>query len=237
MRSARQRLRAPMRRRTLPVTSPTPKSARAWSTERRHHFVPAAISPATGAPYRRQACAVCANPKAKGASPSGAPRAAISVPGAVLPGVGQGIYPFCRPAFAKPSSTPASSHSRQPVIVPADGDPRPPGAGVTSPGSRRRTHPASAVSCRTPLAWGRRKDYMTRKKRKSRGAVARVRSFWRTRCQIRGGGAQRNPWQDSRPVIVRCELSRASKDEAGEVFVCTTAVMAGIVPAIHAFES
>ena len=154
----------------------------------------------------------------------------FSVPGTVLPGVGQGIYPFCRPAFAKPSSTPASSHSRQPVIVPADGDPRPPGAGVTSPGSRRRTHPASAVSCRTPLAWGRRKDYMTRKKRKSRGAVARVRSFWRTRCQIRGGGAQRNPWQDSRPVIVRCELSRASKDEAGEVFVCTTAVMA--VPAM-----
>ena len=141
----------------------------------------------------------------------------ISVPGAVLPGVGQGISPFCRPAFAKPSSTPASSHSRQPVIVPADGDPRPPGAGVTRPGSRRRTHPASAVSCRTPLAWGRQKDYMTRNLEKSRGVsyfAQNTRFSVKSTCRksgfFRGGtneGSFRSSVSDLDPNISSCATS------------------------------
>jgi hypothetical protein len=80
---------------------------------------------------------------AAGASPSGAPPAAFLSPGPCFRVRDGGLLPSrsgrLSPAFVRT----ASSHSRQPVLVPADGYPRPPGTGVTSPGSRRRPFPAS----------------------------------------------------------------------------------------------
>ena len=72
-------------------------------------------------------------------APLGAPPAAISVPGAVLPGAdGSLLGPRSgrlTPAFIRT----ASSHSRQSPIVGPDSFPRPPECGVTSPARRRRT--------------------------------------------------------------------------------------------------
>jgi len=73
-------------------------------------------------------------------SPLGAPRAAISVPGAVTSRRGTGRS--SRPGSGRlpPPFVPAtSSHSRRPVLVPADGWPGP-------PGDKARPLPAGAAS-------------------------------------------------------------------------------------------
>jgi hypothetical protein len=75
-------------------------------------------------------------------SPRGAPSAAISVPGAVASGRDAGA-PFwgslIRAASAALRSRARPALKGQPVLVPADGWPGPPGSGVTSPARGRRT--------------------------------------------------------------------------------------------------
>jgi hypothetical protein len=124
------RCRARKPRRALP-SSPA-QTARAWSAERRHRWSPPP-------PLRASTGARCAKARvAFRRSTCG-----FSVPGTVLPGADGGLVPPRSGQLSPPFIRAASSHSRQPVLVPADSDPRPPGARVTSPGSGRRPFPAS----------------------------------------------------------------------------------------------
>ncbi len=145
--SSSPRADGPRRRVALPLhpreqgpgSRPPAKSARAWSAERRNHFVlpPPPSSGLGGARSQRQS-----------ASPSGAPRAAFLSPGPCFrartgpepgPRSGQLSPPFVRAA---------SSHSRQALVVGPDGDPGPPGGEVTSLASGRRPSPACRHVCR-----------------------------------------------------------------------------------------
>jgi len=74
----------------------------------------------------------------------------FSVPGAVTSGRGRGpAGPPIRQAFARlrprrvqpVKAAPRSRGGRRPLVVGADGGPRPPGSGVTSPARRRRIPP------------------------------------------------------------------------------------------------
>jgi hypothetical protein len=51
------------------------------------------------------------------------------------------LHPPDPGGFRRPSSPRTYSHRRQPVLVPADGDPRPPECGVTNPARGRRIPP------------------------------------------------------------------------------------------------
>ncbi len=135
---------------------PAKKNARAWSTERRNHSLrrenprrPRPISPGRVAFRRSTRGDFC-------------PRGRASGCGRGPPG------PPIRPAF-----TSLHPHRVQPSkAVPRSRDGRLPRAsrcrGYKPRQQARRTLPASAVSCRTPLAWGKRMDYMSREIEKSR---------------------------------------------------------------------
>src|ERR1019366_5573349 len=60
-------------------------------------------------------------------------------PGAVLPGADGRASPPRSRQLSPPFVSSTSIHQKQPPIVGPDGDPRPPGAAVTSRSSRRRT--------------------------------------------------------------------------------------------------
>ena len=111
------------------------KMPREWSAERRTSLSVAASSVARmraplGAPPR-QACAVWAYLCG-----------VLEVPGTVASGRGPGRL-LARPdpaGFRPPSSAPRPAHEGQPLVVGADGDPGPPGCGVTSPARGRHTN-------------------------------------------------------------------------------------------------
>jgi hypothetical protein len=82
--------------------------------------------------------------------------AAISVPGAVTSGRGRGPPgPPIRAAFAALRPRRVQPTEERSPIVGTDGDPRPPGSGVTSPARRRRSLPRPRLRLmRTPSEWG-----------------------------------------------------------------------------------
>ncbi len=94
-----------------------------------------------GRAQRAQVYAVRAN-KRSGASPSGAPLAAILGDGAVLPGADSGLRPPDPAGFRPRSSVPRPAIEGSPSSVGTDGCPRPPGVAITSRNSRRRPLPA-----------------------------------------------------------------------------------------------
>ena len=179
-------------------THPRVKSARAWSAERRD---PQSLPFGSGA-------------FARGASPSGAPRVAISVPGAVLPGADRALGPPPDPAsFRQPFHT-ASSHQRQSPVVETDGDPRPPECGVTSPARRRHASPTFSERVHNAPRLGKARLGKYTIGMMSRGFVAAYRpapalEHWQPRVQLK-----RKAWA-VRPIASRNLLLQFSSCDCG----------------------
>ena len=98
---------------------------------------PPATCRGDGAPSGAPVFLSCRTPFCDVRAPPGAPSRRFLAPGSALPGTDRARSPLIQAALAafRPAS---SSHSRQPGVVPADGQPGPPGAG-DEPARRRRT--------------------------------------------------------------------------------------------------
>src|ERR1019366_4559018 len=96
----------------------------------------------------------------------------FSVPGAVISGRGREGFPLPDPAgFRPPSSAPRPATEGRSPIVGTDGDPRPPGAAVTSRRSRRRTAGAGFTPVPAQSRWLRRRN-VSRRRPQSSQAIA-----------------------------------------------------------------
>ena len=98
----------------------------------------------------RDACEASPSPLRSGEGASRRSTAAVFVRGPVLPGGGRRLWRRLSGGLPPAFSPTASSHRRQPLVVGADGCPRPPGCRLTRPARRRR------IRSRHPNVSGRR---------------------------------------------------------------------------------
>jgi hypothetical protein len=88
----------------------------------------------------------------EGRAPRGAPRRLFCPRGRNFRARTGGLRPPRSGQLSPPFVRAASSHQRQSPIVGTDGDPRPPGDGVTSPARRRRTSRCRACPISAPFS-------------------------------------------------------------------------------------